>query len=52
MSGTPGRKRRITSYQQAPLRRTKNISTRRTKVAIIHRDIKKLAGQKKNKRFK
>ena len=47
-----GRKKRISTFIQSPLRRTKNIQTRRTKVSIIHRDIKKLTTQEKNKRLK
>lgn len=46
------RPRRISTYQNAPLKRTKSIETRRTKAAVIHRDIKKLAEQTKNKRLK
>lgn len=47
-----GRKKRITSYVSAGLRKAKNIGTRRTKVAVAHRDIKKLSSQKTNKRLK
>lgn len=47
-----GRKKRISTYLQSPLKRTKNIETRRTKAANIHRDVKKLASQSSNKRLK
>jgi hypothetical protein len=47
-----GRKRRVSTYLQAPLKRAKNIHTRRTQAATIHRDITKLASQKTNKRLK
>lgn len=46
-----GRRKRISTFIQSPLRRTKNLQTRRTKVAMIHRDIKKLSTQKKNKKL-
>lgn len=48
----PGRKRRLSRYLSAGLKRVKNIHTRRTQVANIHRDIRKLASAKKNKRLK
>lgn len=47
-----GRKKRISSYLQSPLKKAKNIQTRRTKVAVIHRDITKLSSQTSNKRLK
>ena len=47
-----GRKARISTFIQSPLRKVKNIQTRRTKTAMVHRDIVKLASQKKNKRLK
>jgi len=47
-----GRKARISTFIQSPLRRVKNIGTRRTKVAMVHRDVKKLSSQTKNKRLK
>ncbi len=47
-----GRARRVSTYLQAPLKRAKNIHTRRTKAAIIHRDATKLSSAKTNKRLK
>ena len=47
-----GRKRRITTFQQSQLRRVKNLGVRRTKVSLVHRDLRKLATQEKNKRLK
>jgi hypothetical protein len=47
-----GRKKRVSTYLQAPLKKAKNIQTRRTKAATIHRDITKLSSQKSNKRLK
>jgi hypothetical protein len=48
----PGRKRRLSRYLQAGLKRVKNLHTRRTQVATIHRDLKKLSSSNSNKRLK
>ncbi len=47
-----GRKARISTYIDKPTRKVKNLGTRRTTSAVIHRDIEKLASAKKNKRVK
>ena len=47
----PGRKRRISRYLTQGLRRTKNLHTRRTRVANTMRDIRKLSTARKNKRL-
>lgn len=49
---TAGRKRRLSTVTNSELRRAKNLGTRRTTSAVIHRDIKKLATAKKNKRVR
>lgn len=48
----PGRKARPSGYISGALRKVKNVHTRRTSVANIHRDLKKLAGANSNKRLK
>jgi hypothetical protein len=48
----PGRKKRLSRYLSAGLKRVKNIATRRTKVATIHRDLHKLSTANSNKRLK
>lgn len=47
-----GRRKQSTNYMNSKLKAVKNVGTRRTSVAIAHRDIKKLASAKKNKRVK
>jgi hypothetical protein len=46
----PGRKRRISRYLTQSLRKTKNLHTRRTRIANTQRDIRKLSSAKTNKR--
>lgn len=47
----PGRKRRISRYMTQTLRRTKNLHTRRTKIANTMRDFRKLSTARTNKRL-
>lgn len=47
-----GRKHRISTYIDKPTRQVKNIGTKRTTSATIHRDLSKLASAKSNKRVK
>lgn len=46
----PGRQKRTSSYFSAALRKSKNLKTRRTTVAIAQRDLRKLSTAKKNSR--
>lgn len=46
----PGRRRRISGYMSAAKRQTKNIQTRRTRVAIIQRDLRKVGSGNKSRR--